>query len=254
MGRLNGLSLALTIAVTPAAAVPPNRLVLIGDSHVVGAFGKRLDYRLRAADKRRLVDVHASCGAEPSWSLPDRPDGGRVSHCGTWTKRHLELPPYAVEESTEPRSTPRIAELLRPGAPTTVIVALGTNMADWKIAALKPDLAAAGDLARAIAASGARCIWIGPPDARGELDADTARRLWIRLDESLRAEVAFSCSYLTSRTIYEGRDGIHYAPAAARAWADQVHASLVPLLPRMRPAPLARGSGLSPRIGRLLLK
>jgi len=204
------------------------RVVYIGDSHTVGTFGREIDSMLRSAYPVWKIETYASCGSSPSWFLPGNAASGHISACGTWFHRYDPKDPARLESLTAAAPTPLIGTLLA-AHPDTVIVALGANMADWNKGGIF-GLDSALALARAIAAGGARCAWIGPPDAAGHMPADQAKAQVARLNDDLRRTVGGSCAYVQSRTAYDRSwpdpMKMHYPPDAAKAWARQVGAPL----------------------------
>jgi hypothetical protein len=208
----------------PASAVPPpRRILVVGDSHLDGTFGRQLVAGLDALSPRRYVDVYASCGANPA-SFLTRP---RTSQCGTWFRHGA---PRQVE-SEDSAPTPPVSAALRPETDIVVIV-LGTNMADWSHGVVN-DLGDAGRLAAAATARGARCFWVGPPPARGNkvrgaylLTPAQALANYRGLDAGLQAQVSGRCGYIASRLPYSGTDGMHYDDAASARWAGSVLAAI----------------------------
>lgn len=206
------LALLLPLALAlPSAASSGRKVVLIGDSHSVTGFGRALVERIAA--EGRPVDVYASCGSAPGWFLPGQT---QASSCGTWFRR-------AGADARQNQAPPAITAVA--GADVgLVIIALGTNMADWRAGGVG-DLSSAGTLAHHAMMHGARCVWIGPPPVRGYsgLPEYKASRNYDALDAGLRAQVASHCTYVRSTTPYSGGDGIHYDAGRAEQWAEQVY-------------------------------
>ncbi|HEX4049036.1 MAG TPA: hypothetical protein VH309_14420 [Elusimicrobiota bacterium] len=219
------LALSQKTASLRGMAGPP-RVVLIGDSHTVGPFGHELDARLRADYPGWRIETYASCGAAPGWYLPGTAASGHTSPCGTWFHRYSAQDPSRLESLDAAAPTPLIGSLLA-SRPDTVIVALGANMADWNKGGIF-GLDSARALADEIAGAGARCVWIGPPDEAGHMPPDLAKVQGARLNAALRAALGGSCRFLESHTTYSGTDPmrLHYAPAPAKAWADQAAAAV----------------------------
>jgi hypothetical protein len=196
-------------------------VVVIGDSHTVGPFGHELDSRLRAAYPGWRIETYASCGSAPGWFLPGNGASGHTSACGTWFHRYSATDPSKLEDVTAATPTPLIGGLLA-SHPDTVIVALGTNMANWDKGGIF-GMDSARALADAIAGAGSRCVWIGPPDEAGHMPPDQAKAQVARLNAALRGTLGASCRYLESHTTYSGSDPmqLHYPPGPAKAWAAQ---------------------------------
>jgi hypothetical protein len=200
------------------------RVLLIGDSHTVGPFGRELDSQLRASYPVWKIETYASCGSSPSWFLPGNGASGHTSACGTWFHRYDPAEPSKLESLTAAAPTPLIGTLLA-SHPDTVIVALGANMANWEKGGIF-GLDTAKALADAIVAGGARCVWIGPPDEAGHMPPDAAKAQVASLNDALRQTLGDSCRFIQSRTTYSRSwpdpMQLHYPPDAAKAWAGQV--------------------------------
>jgi hypothetical protein len=207
------------------AGAPPH-VIVIGDSHTEGPFGHELGARLRAAYPGWRIETYASCGAAPNWYLPGSAASGHTSPCGTWFHRYSAENPSKLEDVTTASPTPLIGALLG-SRPDTVIVALGTNMADWKKGGLI-GMDTASALARAITGAGARCLWVGPPDGIGQLTREQATAQIAQLNAALPKALGGACVYLQSHTTYAGTDPqkLHYPPGPAKVWAGQAAAAV----------------------------
>ena len=204
-------------------------IILIGDSHTTGPFGRELDSRLRAAYPGWKIETYAPCGAAPGWYLPGNPASGYTSACGTWFHRYSTKAPYRLEDVTAASPAPLIGALLE-SHPDTVIVALGTNMANWRGGGIV-EMKHARALADAIVDAGSRCLWIGPPDELGHMPPDKAKAQVASLNAALRQSLGESCHYIESHTTYSPDWNydpmrIHYPPGPARAWAAQAAAAV----------------------------
>lgn len=193
------------------------QLLLIGDSHTCGQYGKVLDQACR--DAGAIVRSYGSCSSHPIWWF----DGTRT-HCG-WFARdargRISRVPFG-----ELKRTPKIASLYAQSRPDLTIVSLGANMVDYSKATVQGTSA---KLAAWIRAHDSALIWVGPPvirlQPRWKLD---------RLYGWLRAAVEPYGPFIDSRpwTWYPetGGDGIHYRGAAGRPiaehWARQVFQSI----------------------------
>lgn len=208
-------TLARDAAALKGSAGPP-RMIIVGDSHTQGIFGHTLQEKLLAAYPGWRIEVYAECGSSPLWFLPGNAASGHVSRCGTWFHRYAGVPPV-LEDVTTSSATPRMFDLLA-STPAVVVAAFGTNMADWETGGVF-SMASAKTMADLIKGSGARCVWIGPPDGRGKLSEDAAAAQVVRLNAALRAAVQGPCSYRASNArCYGPPAGIHCGGNAARAW------------------------------------
>lgn len=206
------LALLLALALPAAAEPSPRRILLLGDSHTAGPFGSAL-VRLIGSPGGRRVEVYAACSSAPSWFLPGQT---RTSGCGTWFRR-------AGADDRRAQATPAITSVLGDDV-DLVVIALGTNMADWRAGGVG-ELSTAGTLAHHAMMRGARCVWIGPPPVPGypSLPLYKSTLNYDRLNEGLRAQLGGHCAYVQSTTAYGGADGIHYDRANAELWAAQVY-------------------------------
>lgn len=205
------LALLLPLALAlPSAANSGGKVVLIGDSHSTAGFGRSLVARLTAAG--HPVDVFAACGSAPGWFLAGNT---RASSCGTWFRR-------SGSDVRTAQATPVIGNVAHGAG--LVIIALGTNMANWRTGGLG-NLDEAATLAHHAMMHGAKCVWVGPPPVRGypELPEYKASMTYDELDSGLRAQVSTHCTYVRSTTPYAGADGIHYGAQEAERWAEQVY-------------------------------
>lgn len=200
------------------------RVLYIGDSHTVGFFGRELDSVLRASYPAWKIETYASCGSSPNWFLPGNAASGHTSPCGTWFHRYSPADPSKLESLTAAAPTPLIGSLLA-SRPNTVIVALGANMANWDKGGLI-GINTARTLSDAIVASGASCVWIGPPDEAGHMPADAAKAQVARLNAALKSALGDTCRFVESHTTYDRSwpdpMKLHYPPTEAKAWAQQV--------------------------------
>jgi hypothetical protein len=196
-------------------------LLLIGDSHTVASFGRKLDTLLRTVPDSRVAS-YASCGSTPySWF------SGWVTPCGY---RERGEDGKVITSPTSP--TPLIAELLKKHQPDVTLIALGANLFNTPF---ETSAKVTDDLVQTVAASGSKCIWIGPPDSRD--------RSGPKMDETygiLRGASYPECLFLDSRkwTHYPatGGDGTHYdhlGPEGVKiseAWAMKVFEAARPYL------------------------
>jgi hypothetical protein len=209
---LLALLLPLALALPAAAEQVPRRVLLLGDSHLTGPFGSALLRRIGGPGGRR-VDVYAACSAAPEWFLPGH---SHTSPCGTWFRR-------AGADDRRAQAAPAITAVLGDDV-DLVIIALGTNMADWRAGGVG-DLSSAGTLAHHAMMRGAKCVWVGPPPVPGypSLPFYKGPLNYDQLNEGLRARLGGHCAYVQSTTPYGGADGIHYDRANAELWAEQVY-------------------------------
>lgn len=206
-----------------AAAGPlaGQRLLIIGDSHTVGHYGKTLDQACR--DQGALVRSYASCSSHPIWWF----DGTRT-HCGYFARNErgkITRVPFG-----QLKKTPLLPELYRQFQPQLAIVSLGANMIDYQREVVQSTSA---KMARYFAERQVQLIWVGPPVVRLQ-----PRWKLNRLYGWLREAVAPYADFIDSRPLTHypptGGDGIHYRGQVGRpiaeAWAKGVMAEVLKLV------------------------
>jgi RNase H-fold protein (predicted Holliday junction resolvase) len=194
---------------TGASAVrfgPGATVVLVGDSHTVGAFGSELE-RLLKATGASIV---------------------RSAEKGTAVKQWLG----------------RLPQLLKKHAPNIVIVALGANMRGYPYP--RATSAQVTKLIAVIRKErpGAALYWIGPPRKRSDTTA-TLTAFNAILKNGLGSSARFVDSSPHTPK-YEGGDGEHYAPAPAKRWAKGVFVELTGAAPRVAPSKAAPPATAAP--------
>lgn len=204
-------------------------ILLIGDSHTFGSFGRKEDALLRQLTGYRVI-TYGVCGSSPhNWFL------GLTTNCGYVFKDE-----NALEQRSLVGENPSIAELVGQYHPDYILIALGANMygagAEWvKISS--------GELALAAVYAKSKCIWIGPPQARIQPEPAFGQ-----LYEALSSTVTPYCEFIDSRkyTHYpdtEG-DGIHFdtfgqaGVEIAESWAISVFDEIKPFIAPIKIAPV----------------
>jgi hypothetical protein len=194
-------------------------VLFIGDSHTVGSFGRILDGMLRSNSGGTRVETYGSCGSSPIWWF-----NGYPTSCG-----------YFFRDSTgfirrgKSARIPSLTGLLDRVKPGVVVVELGANLIKSSDEHSRVTLRR---MVGKIAESGARCVWVGPPNGRNKPEKRLAH-----FYQLLREEVEPVCDLIDSRefTHYpaKGGDGAHFdslgpkGVAIARGWAEAVFEILV---------------------------
>lgn len=201
---------ASAVRATSRAGVPANgNVVVIGDSHTAGTFGSSLKTRLKGYLRQGGGRLLSFTGV-PSASVSNFLNG----------------------TSTPAGSTPRLDDLLaRRPKPTTLVVALGTNMLFGSKAANEGQIRA---LLKKADRAGVRVTWVGPPDVRGYGSNLAGGAPEARFYDALRAvNTERRAAGKPPMRIVDSRpftqenqtvDGVHFAGSAARAWARGVFA------------------------------
>ncbi|MBI5247268.1 MAG: hypothetical protein HY923_08805 [Elusimicrobia bacterium] len=241
------LALALAAALA-APSVASETILVVGDSHTVGAFGAHIDEALRAVRGNRVA-TYGVCSSRPQSYLSESAHG-----CGHVFRDFDKKPPSkwlgsrvykelrkvkGVDKEVEMVKTPELGQLLTDHTPSTVIVALGSN--------IPINGASVAKTLALIHKAGAACLWVGPPDMRrptkDEVDAVYATLAKNKVDASVTMEAAKKdgCRLIDSREFSYLRypekdgDGTHYmgklTPLAAKWGDDAAAAALKALTP-----------------------
>lgn len=191
------------------------RILFIGDSHSVGAFGSKLDSLLRTKPDA-VVASYASCGSTAAWFY-----NGKFTSCGAFEGKVDGSLAYF-----DKHATPKILDLFEKHHPTLTIVALGTN---YGLSMGNSGLEAAAvaemkKLANDIEHAGSKCVWITHPKTRRFASAEK------KLLTLIQSAVSSKCTIINSMefTDYpaECPDGLHYnckvGIPMAKSWAEKV--------------------------------
>lgn len=221
--------------------VEPHRILVIGDSHTAGTFGRSLDLLLRTLPASEVTTV-GSCGLSPDGFLESK-----GTRCG-----YLKIDGGELAFRKRQVATPNINSLLSRHKPDLTIVELGANQINT---ALRDPIGAADDirrLANKVLSRSSRCLWVGPPYGA------SAKKPPERIDhvyEVLSSALPEGCAFIDSRPSAmphlawneivqnAGRrgDGKHYdslgvyGQHASRLWAMAVFGEARALLKQPRP-------------------
>ena len=173
------------------------KVLVIGDSHLCGFFGKHLEEALKKT--KAFLDLHGVCGSSPAWWFNEKTTG-----CGYY---HLGKTKLSVK-------TPKIVDLLSKEKPDVV---LGANMLSGYD---KPIFDETKKLVLAVSKSKAKLYWIGPPLA------EKRKNKLPDLCENLKKAIGNLGVFVDSRPYtpkYFGKDGIHFSgkkgDLASKMWA-----------------------------------
>lgn len=199
---------------------PGTRVLHIGDSHTVGIYGREMDQLMRATGAQ--VASYGSAGSSPSWWLK-----GNITRSGFYS-RVEDGQVDAPADWRTPRQTPTLPTLLKKHQPSVVIISLGANLLGADGATIEKQVR---DLAEVAKASGAKIVWVGPPDGR-ESKKPTSRQN--ALYDHLQRAAAQYGAFIDSRPLTEypaqGGDGVHYwgreGSQIARKWAQEVFSQI----------------------------
>lgn len=205
------------------AATKKKRILYLGDSMSMGAFGKTLDREMRAAGHE--VYTFVAGGATPYYWL------SRYSTIkgpiGYWEKT-----PSKENRKSVTRGVPKVESLLERFDPDVVVVQTGTNLYATlrskrrsKENNVKEIEGLLNHMVEAATQGGRQCYWITPPQAHpGRYPTE----LQAELAELTKRVVSREAKVFDSRRVtkytdpYPKNDGIHYGPTEAKQWAAHV--------------------------------
>ncbi|MEM7144913.1 MAG: SGNH/GDSL hydrolase family protein [Verrucomicrobiota bacterium] len=214
---------AATAARTPSAEASKGRVLFLGDSFSIGAFGRTFDQSLRDAGYEVYTSI-AGGGTPYYWLREYPPVSINISY---W-----ERTPNTERRLSSIAAVPKVETLMAKWKPDIVVVQSGTNLyaplrssrhsKEHNIQRVETLIA---KMCRAITAGGgAQCYWITPPDASTEkyprqLQEEMLRT--IRRGVSGYGRVFNSYAVTTYPQSQPSSDGIHLAPNEARNWANR---------------------------------
>lgn len=201
---------------SPVKIGPGTKVLEIGDSHSVGAFGHELDAKLRGTGAQ--VATYASAGATASTFVQ-----GKSTKYGYWEK-HADGSERTVGYGKSAQ-TPRLDDLINKERPSVIVVNLGAN---FRGSNPKSQVDELGQVAKK---HGIPIVWVGPPKTGkdGSNSAELAK-----FDQQMAAAVAPYGTYVSSNRHtphYSGGDGLHYTGTQgtqlAKSWADGVFGDIM---------------------------
>jgi hypothetical protein len=205
----------------------PSRVLMVGDSLSVGAFGEALQVYLLQRFGSNNIALYASCGSSPEHWLRSGPKF--IARCGYREQTPQATVLYDFQNGRRPQSilTPKLEDIVEAFRPTTVIVQLGTNWMDGFAANSRNESTDGQIIDRFVTAihtsadSIQQIIWVTPPDSSRysretqrnikDLITDAARRNSFEIIDSSRLT-----HYVPGKS---GDDGVHYNIEAANDWA-----------------------------------
>ncbi|MFN8576363.1 MAG: hypothetical protein U0354_05855 [Candidatus Sericytochromatia bacterium] len=192
------------------------RVLHIGDSHTVGVYGKEMDRLMRETGAK--VQTYGSAGSSPSWWLT-----GHTTKSGFYSKDdngNIDSP----ADWKQPHETPKFTNLINNFKPNVIVISLGANLIKANGETIEKEVKKLADIAKE---SGAKIIWVGPPDGR-ESKKPTSKQTF--LYEHLEKVAKQYGTFLDSRQYTEypekGGDGLHYGgeqgTEIAKNWAKSI--------------------------------
>lgn len=200
------------------------RILYLGDSLSIGAFGKTLDHSMRSSGFQ--VHTVVAGGASPYYWLKNY----QALPCtiGFWEKS-----PSAERRVGYVRAVPKLEDLIAEHKPNVVVVQTGINLyatlrskRRTKEENIEEVRSLIEQMCYAIAKAGATSYWVLPPhshekryskELQGELTA-----IMQGVVRKYEGEVFESQKVTKFVDPYPATDGIHYGPSEARGWAEKV--------------------------------
>lgn len=201
----------------PPTVINENTRVLhIGDSHTVGIYGREMDNLMRKTGAK--VQTYGSAGSSPSWWL-----NGHSTKSGFYSKDD-EGKVDSPADWKAPHETPKLNNLINNFKPNVIIISLGANLIKASGEQIEKEVKILADIAKE---SGAKIIWVGPPDGRESVKPDSKQSF---LYDHLQKVAQQYGTFLDSRPYTEypatGGDGIHYwgkeGSEIAKSWASNI--------------------------------
>ncbi len=191
------------------------RIVVIGDSHSCGDFGKQLVRNLGQSGKNEVLMYCAGGLSTQHWLRgykPPRP----ANNCLTYSSND-PVPQRCLDTG----ELPALGKILRGEfRPSRVIVALGSNNLAMNA------ISSFDSFADELKSHGLPCHWVGPPKlgSNGKICQEYGHNL-DKVVKALRSASTNTCEFIDSRNVTSSDntpDCIHRYGKAARDWADGV--------------------------------
>lgn len=229
MSRATSFFLALTAIVlcqtwAVDGVAKNSRILYLGDSLSIGAFGQTFDHSLRSSGFQ--VHTVVAGGASPYYWLKSYQS--LPCTIGFWEKS-----PSAERRLGYVRAVPKLEDLISEHKPNVVVVQTGINLYATlrsKRRAKQENVAEVRSLIEqmcySVAKAGATSYWVLPPHSH---EKRYSRELQMELTsimqgvvEKYEGEVFESQKVTKFDDPYPATDGIHYGPTEARGWAEKV--------------------------------
>ena len=225
------LLLFLALCLFPLAAQAGKRVIYLGDSMSLGAFGTTLDKRLREAGLEVYTSVTG--GATPETWLKEFESA--EADIGHWNKT-----PTTDQRFKTLAAVPKLEDLMTQIHPDAVIVQTGVNLySTLRSKRMSREEAVAKvesfilKMVHAVTSRGAKLYWITPPSSHPErYDFELQTLMLDVMQRGVgRSGRVFNSYAVTKFTDpYPETDGIHYGPTEAAAWGERVAADALPFL------------------------
>lgn len=204
------------------------RVLYLGDSLSMGAFGRTLDSEMRAAGHE--VYTYVTGGATPYyWLSVYAPISSTIGH---WEKT-----PESDRKYKYIKAVPKLEGLLDLHDPEIVVVQTGVNLYSTLRSKrrsheenVREVTTLLENMCRTITKGGRACYWISPPASHPERFPSELQQEMLTLMKRVveKYGVVFDSGSVTRfADPYPETDGIHYGPTEAREWAAKVAVDFV---------------------------
>jgi hypothetical protein len=213
--------------------------LIIGDSHVVGAFGENLHHLIQSKTKEGVRTVGIAGGSATTFTSTN-PKQRTLSFGYADRKNANEI----LKKGGTPATTPELKTLLRETRPTRLIVELGDNFADYKNPSKNSDAMVAQQVQLILKEllpehSHVTCYWVTPtwtdkPNG-GAYQKSNERLLQviqlIKKAAEPRCKVIDSAQGLglTPQNLRTTNDGLHFDGTNGKKWATAAAAKILEL-------------------------
>lgn len=209
-------------------------ILVVGDSHIAAPAHLMTPLHDALLAKGAQVRTVGVCGSHPGDWVAARPGA-----CGGAERIGRQA---AHVHGSAARTRP-IGELIREADADVVVIVMGDTMANYDKPAFAKSWAwqQVSSLTRAIAATPAKCVWVGPPwGTEGGMYGKTYAR--VEMVSRFLAVTTAPCDYIDSLTFtrrggWSTLDGQHLTDSGYRAWSQAIVGALekAPALEAARP-------------------
>lgn len=213
-----------------------SRVLHIGDSHTVGYYGKEMDKLFRETGAK-VMTLGSSGSAPSSWlngyvtksgfRMIDESGKDKVPSDLRIIDKETErkLKNGQLKEWQIPTKTPNLNELINNFKPNVIVFSLGANLIHAKPETIEKQVRDVCELAKA---TGAKIVWVGPPDGRPDKKPDEVQNKLYEHIQKVASEYAY---FIDSRPFTDyppsmGGDGVHFhgkqGEKISKEWSKQV--------------------------------
>lgn len=204
--------------------------LIIGDSHVAGAFGENMHKIFRETTKEDTRTIGLA-GASPSNMVATSAKGRTLSY--GFADRNNEN--ERIIKGGTPAEFPELGPLLQKTNPNRIVIELGDNFADYRSGSAASDASAKAQVQMILKeldkqGSKASCYWVTPTwtDKSGSKPYLKTNERLLQLIAIIKKTAQPRCTVIDSAEgigigkgdIKTGADGLHFAGAEAKKWAD----------------------------------